>query len=162
VPREPRPKIESAALREFASLAGDYCRTIERHADFAGPEFLAKVHILLPNLYAAGLALPDTGILYPAGDDEDDEDADYEITEPNPDRIGHDEWRRLYHSIQSLVGPRNFYREVFDPYEPLSEQEVTGSIADDLVDTISRFTRWIGCVGARREWRCALGVALPV
>jgi len=132
--REPFPKVDSPALQAFAHIAREFCQTVDRRASLDTDDFLGAVHILLPRLYAAGLSLPDTGVLF-LDDEEDEEDGQYEAPPPNPDRAGYDEWRQLYHSLQELIGDHDSYREVFDPYEPLTEGEVTGSLADDLADT---------------------------
>jgi hypothetical protein len=131
--REPFPQVESPSLVTFARLAEEYCLTIERREQIADAGFLPAIHSLLPRLYSAALALPDTDILFPDTDDIDG-DADYEPPDRNPDRASHDEWREIYRSLEQLIGSRNYYREVFDPYEPVTEKEVTGSIADDLTD----------------------------
>jgi hypothetical protein len=138
MPRDPYPPVRSPALIAFAGVAEEYCRLMEGHTAMDGISFLRAVHGLLPRLYAAGLALPVTDILFDSEDADEDESEETvpEAPEPtrDPDRGAHEEWRALYLSLGALIGERNFYREVFDPYEPVTEAEVTGSLADDLAD----------------------------
>lgn len=125
---EPFPKIKSAALQDFAETAREFCRTIEDRANLEAVGLLGAVHLLLAKLYLAALSLPSADVL------SSEEQVDPVRHPANPDRVTHDEWRELFASLQELIGAQDSYREVFDPYKPISEGEVTGSIADDLAD----------------------------
>jgi hypothetical protein len=134
------PDYRHPALERFAPLAAAYCAFIERHADFAADALLQEAHRHLAGLYAAGLALPSTDVLF----DEDDETIEDDECEtppfdgpPDPDRFPSDEWMTLFRELGAQIGPANSYREIFDPYEPVDAEdaeEVTGSLADDLAD----------------------------
>jgi hypothetical protein len=132
------PTVESRALSAFGELAGEFCRLIEGHRGQAPGAFLGAVQLLLPQLYAAGLALPDLRVLFPSESDvaEAAEHAapDAGEVEPDPDRGDDEDWSALFTSLGTLLGERNHYREVFDPFEPETEAEVMGSLADDLAD----------------------------
>jgi Domain of unknown function (DUF5063) len=148
--RDPYPLVQAPALSAFAILADDYCRLVEGHRNADRELFLRAAHGLLPQLYVAGLALPTTNILF-EGEDTDDDEPEGALEEASeltrdPDHGDHEEWHALYVSLGALIGERNRYREVFDPYEPVTEVEITGSLADDLAD-IHRDLR-----GGLRKW----------
>jgi hypothetical protein len=130
--------VKSAALGAFATLAAEYCRRVDEHHRAEREPFLRAMHALLPRLYSGGLALPSTDTLYGAETPEDEEEENAVEEAPNitrdPDRGDHEEWRALYASLGALLGERDYYREIFDPYEPMTEAEVTASLADDLAD----------------------------
>jgi hypothetical protein len=54
--------------------------------------------------------------------------------EPDQGRLGTDEAAALCRSLGVLIGERSFYREIYDPFESLTEPEVAGSLADDFTD----------------------------
>lgn len=62
-------------------------------------------------------------------------------------------------ALADHLGPRRFYREVFDPYSEPSESEVTGDLIDDFFDIhhdlSSGLAEWRrgNPVGALWEWR---------
>lgn len=129
----PLLRVDSHALRSFATVAEEYCRVIEHRHTLRGEQLLSTIHSILPNLYAAALELPTTDILFP------DDDAEDDLPDPIPADASllqerHQEWQVLYTSIAAMVGARNHYREVFDPYESATESPVTGSLADDFAD----------------------------
>jgi hypothetical protein len=154
--RDPHPAVHAPALGAFAAIAEEYCRLIEERHTVGREHFLLGMHALLPRLYLAGLLLPPTDILF---SDEDTEDADDTAEAPeassDPDRGEHEEWSQLYASLGALIGERNFYREIFDPFEPLTDPEVTGALADDFAD-IYRDVR----AGLRKWQRGESGEAL--
>jgi hypothetical protein len=133
--KEPLPTVQSAELDAFATLAEEYCELIERRSALDRDAFLQSVHLLLPRLYAAALRLPSTNILFTddGSEDEDDEVGPQDLPR-DPDRVDTDAWRELFHSLGEFIGKGDLYREVYDPYEPPTEPEVTGSLADDLAD----------------------------
>ena len=147
-------------MSAFATLAEEYCRLVEGHNGTDRELFLRAAHRLLPQLYVAGLALPTTDILFEGEDTDEEEEGEGAVEEApkltrDPDRGDHEEWQAFYVSLGALIGDRNHYREVFDPYEPATEVEVTGSLADDLAD-IHRDLR----AGLRKWMRGESGEAL--
>lgn len=152
--------VESSALRAFASLAEEYCLWINRCDEQSCSEILTEAHGLLARLYALGLALPSTDVLF----DDDPDDAGIAEWEPaastrGPDRGEDVRQVRILRSLAGKLGRWDLYREVFDPYEPPSEPEVMSSLSDDLGDIYhdlrSGLLRWKrGETGdALWEWR---------
>ena len=157
-------------LDNFAAIAEAYCALIERFRSVPADVLLASVQPAIATLYAAGLALPP--LPAPDAEDADEEEADdlappwlgeaSGSAPPDPDHMAHADWWSLYKSLTAYLGPRNNYREIFDPYEPPSEKEVTGSLADDLADIYRDLLR--GCrkwargerTEAHWEWRFGL------
>jgi Domain of unknown function (DUF5063) len=100
--------------------------------------------------------LPPTDILFSEENTEDADDAGEDpMPSSDPDHGEHEEWSQLYASLGALIGERNYYREIFDPFEPLTETEVTGALADDFAD-IYRDVR----AGLRKWQRGESGEAL--
>lgn len=101
----------------------------DRHS---AASLLHQVHVLLPALYSAGLALP----VQPEDAFEDDPE------EPADERASDTatttylaRWRPLFNTLSKQIPPRwNIYQEIFDPYAEPHEAAVTGSLADDLAD----------------------------
>ncbi|HEX2210730.1 MAG TPA: DUF5063 domain-containing protein [Longimicrobium sp.] len=147
------------ALDPFAALAEQFCQLVEDRASYSAEHFLSAVHPLLAQLYAAGLGLPSTDILF----DEDQEDGDAEGPNPDrapdPDGMEHEEWRPLFEALTVKLGEGGYYREIHDPYDPPDSPEVTGSLADDVADiyrdlrTGLRKWRRGESGGALWEWR---------
>jgi hypothetical protein len=132
--REFKP-FTTPALEAFVPLVEKYCALIEGQDTLSPSDLLVAAHNLVAQLYATGLALPPTDILLQ--DDADDaEDHDAPIVEScqDLDRGDHQEWSMLYHALDAKLGNWSAYREVFNPYEPPSKGEVTGSLADDFAD----------------------------
>jgi uncharacterized protein DUF5063 len=161
------PDIHS--VEHFADLAEAYCALIERYSVYRPDDFLAAVQPAIAALYTAGLALPPLPEPEDAdttGDDEDQSAPSWlqqSVDVPSdPDDMSHGNWRPLYKSLSAYLGSRNYYRELFDPYAPMSEKEVTGSLADDLSDIyrdlLSGCRKWQRGerVTAHWEWRFEL------
>ena len=133
------PNVSHSALDSFAPVAAAYCQFIDRASELSGVELLQEAHRLLPGLYAAGLALPPTGILFPSPVGTDSETTMTDLsTDPDenedPDRGTTAQMSAIAVTISSKIGKHNFYREVYDPYESHSAKEVMGSLSDDLSD----------------------------
>ncbi|HWO89631.1 MAG TPA: DUF5063 domain-containing protein [Gemmatimonadales bacterium] len=149
--------ISSPALDAFVPVAERYCALIETYSERTPGEFLAEVHGLLPRIYAAALALPLTDVVF----DKNQHDADAPVPESitDPDRGDQAEWSGLVRPLGAWLGKWCHYRDVFDPYESLSEPEVTGSLADDLCEIYrelrSGLRKWKrgDSGGALWEWR---------
>jgi hypothetical protein len=110
--------------------------------------FLSQVHSCVARLYAAALELPDV----------------------QPDRAevewegkGYPTWRELYADLQSALGAREYYSEMFAPYELQGQDPVIGSLSDDLADIFSDVSRGLAAWdskdyhGAVWEWRFHFG-----
>jgi hypothetical protein len=141
-------------LERFATMAVVYCGLIEAYRTQSPEQFLATVQPVIASLYAAGLSLP----TLPEPNDEEGENEEADDAAPSwvassagfgaqdGNRIPHDEWWSLYKGLSSYLGSRNDYREIFDPYEPVSKAEVTASLADDLADI------YRDLLGGHRKW----------
>jgi hypothetical protein len=101
----------------FASAARSYCGLIEAHATAGATEFLAACEEALAALHTAALSLSA---------------ADPGTDEPLPDRLDHEDWEALFHSLEGLIGDWDVYRRVFDPYD--TDEPVTAQLSDDLAD----------------------------
>jgi hypothetical protein len=100
-----------------------------RRTGLAAKEQLQRIHEALPALYSAALALPSPNVLFDA---DDSADPDPSSDSPDPDHAESPEAQQGLKPLLDLLGQRDVYREVFDPYDP-DAAEVMGSLADDLL-----------------------------
>jgi hypothetical protein len=131
------PNIDHPALSAFARIAEEYCAVVEAHETLDAQPFQQALHLLLPRLYATGLELPSTDILFkPDENGRDDDDGAEPADEQgaDPDRLDQSEMRTLFDALTSKFGEHCLYRAVYDPYDPPEEPEVMHSLADDVTD----------------------------
>lgn len=102
----------------FADIARRYLDLIDRRNELTVADLLLQAHPLLASLYSAALALPKV-------------EGSNEIPKS---RNTHEEWDRRFQSLQAILGSREYYREVFDPYDMKEGETGIGSLADDLSD----------------------------
>jgi hypothetical protein len=102
----------------FAGLAQQYVVLIDKHEGHDLRSFVAQLHPLLVELYRAALLLP---AVEPTEDDQ-------------PNRIGMEEWTKIFQSLGAKFGARNQYSEMFDPYDSADEEPVKPALSDDLAD----------------------------
>ena len=148
----PPPENGSApaifAASDFVGVAEEFCRVIDEREQSTAEQLLHRVHVLLPRLYSAALALPDVrpDDADPAdeGVEEEDDDAPYDmeaaVADSVKDRIGHERLWAMSRSLGELIGDRDCYAEIFDPYAEPREEAVTGMLSDDLVDIYADLT----------------------
>ena len=114
---------QDSSIISFIEAATEFCELVE--LPLQNPE--EWIELVLPaisSLYACAHQLPKISI----EDAIEFEEDDFEVTDK--------EWKRIYDKIASLFKEKRYYREYFDPSEPIdSEVEpVIGDIADDLSD----------------------------
>lgn len=140
------PHYTAPSLTRFAQLAEEFCTLVEGASSSEAELFLHTLHGLLPRLYSSGLDLPSTEVLF-LPDREGSEDDAVPNTSPDPDRPTHEAWAQLATMLGRLFGERCHYREIFDAYAPDSDEEVIGSLADDVADIYGEV------VAGLRKWR---------
>jgi Domain of unknown function (DUF5063) len=113
---------QDEAIRDFASLARDYCSWCEGPRSPDPEQLLREATRHVARLYAAALELPVV------------EFSDH----PDRPAMGQDAWNVMFKSFGSF--PFNYYREVFDPSIEDSDEPVVGDVADDLTDIYSDLT----------------------
>jgi hypothetical protein len=124
---------EGAAVPRFRTVSARYIEVIRDRETYSASELLHRVHLLLPELYALGLALP----VKPesAYDEEESVAPETEVSKAAAVAQHTARWNSLYIALGKQIGSRwNAYQEVFDPYAEPPEAPVTGSLADDLTD----------------------------
>jgi hypothetical protein len=124
-----------AAIAAFAPIAEALCHAIAADDTSSPDARLKAIHELLPQAYAAALRLPSTTVLF---DEEESSTEEGEGDSPSgsalPERGPKAGPLAGLAALEHLLGPRRFYREVFDPYSEPNNPEVTGDIIDDLSD----------------------------
>ena len=111
--------LNSAPALRYRSIAETYVALVDKRTHLSPAEWLARVHSLLPELYAAALALNEV--------EPDTDDAKLSS-------MSHEEWKLIYDDVSAMLGRWNYYWDVYDPYSESDRQAVCGSIADDLAD----------------------------
>jgi hypothetical protein len=135
--------VDSSNVEEFVEVTRTFCRIVDEHATMSAVEFLHRVQLVLPRLYASALLLPSVGA-----------DA--------PDCDGSSKHSALYSSLRDQLAEWDAYREIFDPYESVEDQAVVGSLADDLSDIYAEIAGALRCWdtgnrdGALWTWRQGL------
>ncbi len=111
--------LDSREARMYREAAVAFCALVENRDSHPALEWLKSVHLLLPCLYAATLALPRV----------------VPDTENAGERtITHDDWQALYTDLTDRLGRWDSYFDVSDPYDEASHEPVRISLADDLAD----------------------------
>lgn len=156
------PHCDDPALESFATVAQEFCDLVDRRAVVSRDELLLGVHRLLPLLYVRALALPSTDVLFDTSSEDDDEQpGETVLVDANADRRSHDEWSMLMRELAAIIGPDRYYREVFDPYEPPEEGEVTANLADDIADIYADLrdglAKWARGESGEALWAWRLG-----
>lgn len=135
--------VQREGILRFVELAEAYCAFVEEANGLPMDERLRKAAVMLAELYAHGLRLPDLEI-------QDD-------SEETP---------ALASTSAMTFADHDIYWEVFDPYE--ETDPVAGSLSDDVLDVYLDVRRGLAIYGdgtnneavasAVWEWRFHLGV----
>lgn len=144
------PDVEHPALRSFADLVSEFCEYVDRVVEGGIESPAPALQVLLAKLYLGALELPSTEVLYDLDLDDDEEvedDGEVEPVRPDPDRLDAEEFRVLCSALGERFTSFNYYREIFDPYEPPEREEVMGSLADDIADIYQDLR------GGMNKWR---------
>jgi hypothetical protein len=108
-------------VKEFASLAREYCDLIENHKSYLLVDFLRSCRKLILRLYFLGTILPEI---------EDVEDVESE-------RYGHENWEKLCKSLEIYLGDLDIYYEVVNPCEKDDACPITISVdLSEIVESI--------------------------
>src|SRR2546425_951467 len=101
--------LDSREARTYRELAAAFCALVENRDRHPTPEWLQTVHLLLPRLYAAALALPRV---------EPDTESARERT------VTHDAWQALFTDLRDRLGRWHAYFNVSDPYDEANHEPV--------------------------------------
>ena len=119
----------------YIDVARRYCTLIESRADFSKPDFIKECAAILARLFSDAVGLLDVTAESPG---------EYDM-----ESMSHEEWRRLYESLQQKLGKDDHYWLVFDPYE--KEGPITSSLSDDLSDTYRNVKAGLDVFGRTQE-----------
>ena len=110
-------------ILNFVVAAKTFCDLVVTPSDDAG-KWVEQVLSTLSGLYAFAHHLPELSI-------EDTPEVDEEICD-----VSDEEWKHVSNNVASLLRDQRYYREYFDPSEPIDAEvkPVIGDIADDLSD----------------------------
>jgi hypothetical protein len=111
--------VYSQSVIEFVAVANEVCNFMEQAGGFPKAGFIDKSRKILPLLYYKASLLPHTEAVYQEG-------IEKFVTEQ--------EWQSIHDDILNKLGSHNDYPEVFDPVYRDTEDNVGGSIAEDLAD----------------------------
>ncbi|MDX9881866.1 MAG: DUF5063 domain-containing protein [Prolixibacteraceae bacterium] len=104
---------------EFVTVAGEYCKFVEKAGKNGTRDFLEKIQKILPLLYLKTSLLPD---LEP------------EMEESPEKFVSELDYTIIQQKIAGITGEYDEYQEVFDPGMQFSESALTASISEDLTD----------------------------
>lgn len=136
------PHTSSTTLESFATIARAYCGAFEAFPTTSRDEFLTRIFGPLASAYAAGLGLPappyghiDRASAVPADQLPPTWVAPKLVaTEALTEEWAWEQWLPLYERLRTYLGPRAYYRTVFDGWAATEGVEVVGNLWDDLVE----------------------------
>jgi len=102
----------TADVDHFVTLVREYAATVDRAASSLAFDFARRCAVILPQIYVAGLQLPDIEV-------NDSSVSERSVASP-------------MREISRLFGRYDCYHEFYDPYE--ESEPVVGSLGDDLGD----------------------------
>jgi hypothetical protein len=105
------------ALADFRAAAEPFLHLVEKAQHLGLSDFLAQLNYCLPPLYSAALLLPEV-------EPESEHYHDFRT---------HEDWKRLYATLQEQFGSLDPYWDIYDPTDK-NEEKVQGSLADDIAD----------------------------
>ncbi len=111
--------VYSGPVIEFVAVANEYCSYAEQAEGFEKRDFIDKSRKILSLLYYKATLLPRTEPFYEEG---------------NEKFVTEEDWNHVHHAILKKLGKHNDYPEVFDPVYRDTEDQVGGSIAEDMAD----------------------------
>ncbi|MBC8086993.1 MAG: DUF5063 domain-containing protein [Phycisphaerae bacterium] len=111
--------LQTPAATNFRTAVRAYCAHVESRQSISPAVWLPRVHVLLVELYAAGLQLPS---IEPGSEN------------ANPEYESQGDWQRLFDDFGQAFGRWNAYRLVFDPYDTEETEALYGSLADDFAE----------------------------
>ena len=123
----------------FVLAAKEYCSVLEADCDDA-ELWVERVLQTLSILYACATNMPEV-------DTEDAPDVDDDSVQQSID-----DWNEMRAALGGILGDQRYYREIFDPSEPVNSKEdpVVADIADDLADIYRDIKTRIKALGPSR------------
>lgn len=107
---------DTKPVTEFISIAAEFCSLIENRNEKTDVQLLQETFVALLKLCLHGMRLPDIERL-----------SDYESFE-----ISHEEWDKLFKSLQHKLGDYDEYKQMSDPYEDTDQEPVVSSLSYDM------------------------------
>ena len=111
--------LYSPEVITFVKLAAAYCTLLEQGDDKPRREWFGELRNLLAGLYVQALRLPAVEPNYPEGNQKFVTEADYNT---------------IAQKVRKKAGQWDEYPEVYDPDNPIEEQDVTARISEDCAD----------------------------
>jgi hypothetical protein len=106
------------SVAAFRSAAERYVAVVDAAGGGSAADLLADIVGVLPALYEAALRLPEPMV---------------ETAELPETRLTHEHWLEVFNRLQGVLGKDDVYWTV-DPFGPEEQEELVGSLADDLAD----------------------------
>lgn len=111
--------VFSKQVIEFVTVANEYCHFVENAASLETRDFLGRAQKLLPLVYLKTSVLPDF-------DSEEEVVLEKFVSEVD--------YNYLQQRIQNMLGEHDDYQEVFTRDMQFSEEPLTDSISENLLD----------------------------
>jgi hypothetical protein len=111
--------LKSELAQRYRAATETYCALIDERGSMPAAAWMSRIHAVLPELYAAALALPEI---------------EPDTTQVDAGFTTHGEWHHVYTDLTKKLGQWNYYWDVLDPYDNKDRDPTCGSLADDLAD----------------------------
>jgi hypothetical protein len=111
--------VYSGPVIEFVAVANEVCIFMEQAGGFTKKDLIEKTRKILPLLYYKAGLLPATEPFYHEGTEK---------------FVSEEDWQTIHDNILGKIGSHNDYAEILDPVYKDTEDNVGGSIAEDMAD----------------------------
>ncbi|MGF1586040.1 MAG: DUF5063 domain-containing protein [Bacteroidales bacterium] len=111
--------VYSGPVIEFVAVANEVCIFMEQAGGFPKKDFVDKTRKILPLLYYKAGLLPVTEPFYQEGTEK---------------FVSEEDWQIIHDNVLGRMGSHNDYAEILDPVYRDTEDNVGGSIAEDMAD----------------------------
>jgi hypothetical protein len=111
--------VYSGPVIEFVAVANEVCIFMEQAGGFTKKDLIEKTRKILPLLYYKAGLLPATEPFYHEGTEK---------------FVSEEDWQIIHDNILGRIGSHNDYAEIPDPVYKDTEDNVGGSIAEDMAD----------------------------
>jgi Domain of unknown function (DUF5063) len=122
------PPNNAEVANRFASVAKEFCNSIDSAPNLDRIELLVQVYRILPHLIGEAIRLPNVEL---SGDETQDEE-NKKLQASERLRLNQPQWRQLYDRLKLKLGDLDHYWEVWDPTK--DNEAIHGTLADDFAD----------------------------
>ncbi len=111
--------IYSTQTIEFVTVANEFCLFIERTMQFSKPEFIRKLHKILPLLYLKTSLIPQI-------------ESEFDI--PTEKFVTEDNYNYLQKMLLAKFGKSEEFIAIYEPFSTVSDEAIQTSLSEAITD----------------------------